>query len=183
MYTREDFIKIAKDNITRDGLESLLKYLDRSDFYIAPASTRYHDSCEGGLVHHSIKVYYKLKDLVKISKKTYTDETLAIVALFHDLCKVNFYKVEMRNSKNEQGQWVKVPYFTVDDKFPFGHGEKSVMLLSENIQLSYDEILAVRWHMGGFEPKENYMSLSSAYEQCELAMLLHCADLLSSHGE
>lgn len=183
MYTREDFIKIAKDNITRDGLDELLKYLDRSDFYIAPASTRYHDSCEGGLVHHSIKVYNKLKDLVKVSKKTYSNETLAIVALFHDLCKVNFYKVEMRNSKNEHGQWVKVPYYTVEDKFPFGHGEKSVMLTNENIKLNYDEILAIRWHMGGFEPKENYMSLSSAYGQCELAMLLHCADLLATYGE
>mgnify|MGYP002507808000 CR=1 FL=1 len=179
MSAKEEFKAIVSSNIRRDGIDKLMAQLEKTDFYTAPASTKYHDSVEGGLVYHSIKVFRALMDLDRDNR--YTAETLAIVALFHDLCKVGFYTVEYRNSKNEQGQWVKVPYYGVKDLFPFGHGEKSCFLILEHMKLSNEELMAVRWHMGGFEPKESYGTLSEAYSQYPLAVMLHMADLSATY--
>lgn len=180
MSVKDEFIAIVKSNIHRDGIDKLMAQLEKTDFYTAPASTKYHDSEEGGLVKHSIKVFRALMELDSVNNM-YRSESLAIVALFHDLCKVGFYTVEQRNSKNEQGQWVKVPFYGVKDQFPFGHGEKSCFLIMEHMQLLPDELMAIRWHMGGFEPKESYGTLSEAYSTYPLAVLMHMADLSATY--
>lgn len=179
MSYKEEFISIAREYIHREDIDEMLINLDKTDFYTAPASTKYHDSEEGGLVKHSIKVF---KYLVELSKGMNIDmESIAIVALFHDLCKVGYYTVEYRNTKDENGKWIKVPYYSVKDQTPLGHGSKSAYLVNESIKLTYDELLAITWHMGGFEPKENYGYVSEAYSQCPLAVLLHMADLKATY--
>lgn len=174
------FKEYANKYIKRDGIDKLLESLSKTDFYTAPASTRFHDSHEGGLVKHSVEVFEHLKNITEKNKTGYDMESVAIVSLFHDICKVHFYKVEMRNSK-ENGKWVKVPYYTVDDKLPLGHGEKSIIMIREFMELSVDEMLAIRWHMGGFVPKEEYLSIGKAYEQCPLALDLHFADMRATY--
>ena len=109
------------------------------------------------------------------------EDTLIIVALLHDICKTNFYKVDYRNAKNERGEWEKVPYYTIDDTIPFGHGEKSVMMLTEYIKLTPEEKYAIRWHMGFSEPKEVYNTLGAAFKRYPLALLLNEADLESTY--
>ena len=128
---KSKFERIVKENIKRDGIDKLMISIDGTDFYTAPASTRYHHSYEGGLVEHSIQVFNRLKkdweDNIELNSK-YTLESIAIVSLFHDLCKMGYYTTEMRNAKID-GKWQKVPYYTVNDLMPLGHGEKSVILL------------------------------------------------------
>lgn len=172
---KEQFIKIYQENIKRNGADKLLEYLMTSDFFTAPASTRFHLSKEGGLVEHSLNVYNRFEcDNL---------ETRAICALLHDVCKTNFYKVEYRNAKDESGQWVKVPYYTIDDTLPYGHGEKSVYIISGFIKLSREEAMAIRWHMGGFDDsvKGGSFALSGAFEKFPLALNLHIADLQASY--
>ena len=167
----------------REGIEELIKFLEKSDFFKAPASTRFHGSFEGGLAEHSYKVYEILKHKVEtnIEKIDIPEETIIIVALLHDICKANFYKVDYRNAKNELGVWEKVPYYTVDDQIPYGHGEKSVMMITEYIKLSPEEKYAIRWHMGYTEPKELYNTIGAAYKKYPLALLMHEADLESTY--
>ena len=179
---KEEFVKLLKE-INREGMEDLLAFLESSDFYTAPASTRFHGNHEGGLLEHSLKVYEILKNKVKYASKeiNVNEDTIKIVALLHDICKVNFYKIDYRNAKNELGVWEKVPYYTVDDQIPYGHGEKSVMMITEYIKLTPEEKYSIRWHMGYTEPKEVYNTLSAAYEKYPLALLLHEADLEATH--
>ena len=166
MSPKEEFITIYKENIRREGDDRLLEYLEKSDFFTAPSSTRYHGSYEGGLVQHSVNVYHCLKDYLsrhrtrELYGMNYSDETIAIVSLLHDVCKINFYTVEMRNKKNEDtGQWEKVPYDAINDTLPYGHGEKSVYILSGffygDSRLTREEAFAIRYHMGfsGIEDK------------------------------
>ena len=167
----------------REGIEDVISFLEKSDFFIAPASTRFHGNYEGGLAEHSLKVYEILKS--KLDKKeidiNVNNDTIIIVALLHDICKCNFYKVEYRNAKNERGDWEKVPYYTVDDTIPYGHGEKSVMMLTEYMKLTNEEKYAIRWHMGFSEPKEQYQTLGIAFKKYPLALLLFEADLESTY--
>lgn len=182
MYDKTDFIEIATSYIKRDGIKELLEQLDSTDFYTAPASTRFHDSVEGGLVHHTVKVWKQLEQEVTLHPElNLSDESVAIVALFHDLCKTGFYKVSTRNVKDESGKWIQVPYYEVDDKFPMGHGFKSVYMVRDFMKLTTDEALAIAWHMNGFVPKEDYMSLSKCYETTPLAVLLAVSDLKASY--
>ena len=175
---QERFEKIAREFIKRDGIDELLGMLRTTDFYTAPASTRYHHSVEGGLAKHTLEVFDHLITDLKWEK--FDKESIAIVALFHDICKIGFYKTEMRNTKDESGKWVKVPYYTVEDIFPYGHGEKSVYLLSQILKLTEEEAMAIRWHMGLGEPKENYMYVQRAFAMYPLALHLHIADMKSS---
>lgn len=183
MDFKKVFIELYKENIKREGSDKLLQYLEtKSDFFTAPASTRFHECYEGGLCEHSVKVYYQLLNEMEteIRNGTVTMESVAIIALLHDLCKINFYTVEMRNKK-EDGKWVQVPFYTVNDQMPYGHGEKSVMLAREFIKLSLEEMMAIRWHMGGYEPKENYQYSSTAYSEYPLALKAHIADLKATY--
>ena len=173
-----EFIEIAKKCIKRAGIDELLENIEKTDFYTAPASRSNHGNYSGGLVDHSINVFQAMKKLVG---DRFDDETIAIVSLFHDLCKIGYYKTEMRNTKDENGKWIQVPYYTIDDRFPYGHGEKSVYMLSEFMRLGTGEMMAIRWHMGGFVPKEEYNTLSKAYEEFPLAMYLHLADMIATY--
>lgn len=179
---KEEFISLLRST-NRDGIEDLIQFLEKSDFYKAPASTRFHGSYEGGLLEHSMKVYEILKYKVKNSvlNLNVSDDTLIIIALLHDICKANFYKVDYRNAKNERGEWEKVPYYTVDDTIPYGHGEKSVMMITEYMKLTVEEKYCIRWHMGFTEPKEVYNTLGQAFKKFPLALILHEADLEATY--
>ena len=174
-------VKELLNKINRPGMTDLMDFLEKSDYYKAPASTRYHGAYEKGLMEHSYKVYEILKEKVEFHKLEVSEETIIIVTLLHDLCKVNFYKIEYRNAKNAKGEWEKVPYFTIDDTIPYGHGEKSVMMLTEYIKLTNEEKYAIRWHMGFSEPKELYGTLGQAFKKYPLALLLHEADMEATY--
>ncbi len=179
---KEEFIRLLRST-NREGMEDVINFLEKSDFFKAPASTRYHGCFEGGLLEHSMKVYELFKDKVEKSviEINTPPESLIIMALLHDVCKANYYKVDYRNAKNSLGEWEKVPYYTVDDTIPYGHGEKSVMMLTEYIKLTNEEKYAIRWHMGFTEPKENYGYLGVAYKKYPIALLLHEADLEATY--
>ncbi len=185
---KEKFIELYSEHIKRPGAEKLLDYLETSDFFTAPASTRFHLSEQGGLVKHSINVYERLLSLCKYEEsrnenfKMPETETIAIVGLLHDICKTNFYGVEMRNRKNEQGVWEKYPCYVVDDKLPYGHGEKSVYIISGFVKLSREEAIAIRWHMGYSDNdfKAGGYSVGNAFGKYPLAVLTHVADLMAS---
>ena len=179
---KEKFIELLKST-NRLGIEDLISFLEKTDFFTAPASTRFHGSFEGGLVKHSLKVYeildYKAKN--NVLKLEIPDDTIKIVSLLHDICKLNFYKVDYRNAKNALGEWEKVPYYTIDDTIPYGHGEKSVMMISEYIKLTPEEKYSIRWHMGYTEPKELYNTIGATYKKYPLALMMHEADLEATY--
>ena len=177
---KEQFIELLKST-NREGIENLLAFLEKTDFYVAPASTKYHGAYKGGLLEHSMKVYEILKEKIKNEKLDVKEDTIIISALLHDICKLNFYKVDYRNAKNEKGEWEKVPYYTIDDTIPYGHGEKSVMMISEYIKLTNEEKYAIRWHMGFTEPKELYTTIGEAYKKYPIALLLNEADLEATY--
>lgn len=177
---KEKMLELLK-SINREGMDKLILFLEKTDFFEAPASTRFHGCYEGGLVEHSIKVYEILSDKIDKSDLEIDSNTIKIVALLHDICKLNYYKVEYRNAKNKNGEWEKVPYYTVDDTIPYGHGEKSVMMLSEFISLTNEEKYAIRWHMGFTEPKELYSTIGMAFKKYPLALLLFESDLESTY--
>lgn len=170
---KKEFINLLK-SINREGMDKLIEFLEGTDFFDAPASTRYHGAWKGGLLAHSMKVYEILKT------KTEDSDSVKIVALLHDICKTNFYKTDYRNVKNN-GVWEQVPYYTVEDNIPYGHGEKSVMMVSEFIKLTPEEKYAIRWHMGFTEPKELYGTLGQAYKKYPLALLTFEADLEATY--
>ena len=188
MDSKQQFIEIYNKYIKREGADKLLDWLIRSDFFEAPASSKFHNARSQGLVDHSINVYYRLRDLVEREKQlhpeliTASDESVAIVGLLHDLCKVNVYKVEMRNVKVD-GNWEKVPYYALDDNMPYGHGEKSVYIINGFIRLTREEAMCINWHMGGFDKRVvgGDYGLSKAYEQYPLACLTNVADMQASY--
>ena len=164
----------------RKGIENLIQWLDNSDFKVAPASTRYHSNHEGGLLEHSLNVYnecIRQKDLIKLFN--IPQDTLIITSLLHDICKVNYYKMDVRNVK-KNGAWVQEPYYTVDDMFPMGHAEKSIIIAQQFIQLSEVEIAMIRAHMGGFV-SDNYFTPSAVYNKYPEAIVLHNADLIATY--
>ena len=181
---RQRFIDIYRANITRDGAEKLLAYLEGSDFFTAPASTRYHGNYEGGLCQHSLNVYDALVDILsrprvkEIYGISYSAESIAIAALLHDLCKVNFYKTELRNVK-KNGVWEAVPYYTIEDNLPYGHGEKSVYIISGYMKLTREEAFAIRYHMG-FSGNEEPGTVGRALEMYPLAHAVSVADMQAS---
>lgn len=182
MDHKQRFIEIYNQYITREGADKFLKYLlsDASDFFTAPASTRFHGAYEGGLVEHSLNVYDCLRGYLERAKSAfgleYSEESVAIVALLHDICKVNCYKVGSRNVKDDNGVWRKVPTYEFDDQLPYGHGEKSVYILSGYLRLTREEAFAIRYHMG-FSGTEDTRNVGSAFEQFPLAFALSVADM------
>lgn len=174
-------IKELLESTNREGIDNVIEFLEKTDFYKAPASTRYHGAYEGGLAEHSFKVYEILDKKIKQSDIEVPEDTIKIASLLHDVCKINFYKTDYRNAKNSMGEWEKVPYYTIEDTIPYGHGEKSVMMLSEYIKLTNEEKYAIRWHMGFSEPKESYGTLGQAFKKYPLALLLFEADLEATY--
>ena len=178
---KDRFIKAYNAAITRQGSKELLDWMLTTDFFTAPASSKFHSAYEGGLCDHSLNVYNVLIERYNDKKP---DETYAIVALLHDLCKAEFYKATMRNVKNETtGAWEKVPYYTIEDKFPFGHGEKSVFLIERFMRLKVEEAIAIRWHMGGFDDaaRGGSYAINGAFEKYPLAVKLHLADIEATY--
>lgn len=182
--------------LRRPGLERLMDYIRKSDFYRAPASTKYHLSCEGGLLLHSLNVLAALQTVLRptndggdtweysIAGKPVAStnwESMVIMALLHDICKTNFYSVSSRNVKNEStGKWEKQPFYTVSDKMPLGHGAKSAMIIKEYMKLTAEEMYAIWWHMG-FTDTEDQATVSQAIRSYPLIWALHTADMMASN--
>ena len=184
MTDRERFIDLYKTHIHREGADKLLEYLDSpaSDFFTAPASTKFHNNVKGGLLQHSLNVYDCLVSYFASERRTkllgledVSDETLAVVALLHDLCKVNVYKESTRNQKDANGVWRQVPYYEFKDELPYGHGEKSVYIISGFMRLSREEAFAIRYHMG-FSTEDDARNVGAAFEMFPLALALSIAD-------
>jgi hypothetical protein len=188
MTKKQEFIDLYKKYIKREGSEELLDFLlsNKSDFFDAPCSTRFHLSRDGGLVEHSINVYECLKAYLErprvkeIYGLDYSDESVAIVALLHDLCKINVYKKTTRNVKDETGKWIQVPSYDFQDDLPYGHGEKSVYIISGFMRLTRDEAFAIRYHMG-FSDTENTRTVGEAFSKFPLAFALSTADMEATY--
>ena len=178
----------------RKGIEDVIKQLYKDHgFFEAPASSAFHLNEPGGLVQHSINVYQtalRVRDLVVEAKpelaERLTDESIAIVALLHDVCKSDVYKIKEKYRKDAQGRWETYRGYDVDySDFPMGHGEKSViMLLRMGLELTDDEMMAIRWHMSAwdlaFQSAEEKSSLNAARERCPLLTVLQAADQISA---
>lgn len=184
---KEEFIGIFRENVKRDGAEKLLEYLTaKSDFFISPASTRFHGAFDGGLALHSLNVYHCLKDYLsrprvkEVYKVSCSEESIAIVALLHDLCKTDTYKRDFRNVKNDAGVWERVPTYRTEDELPYGHGEKSVYMISGFMRLTREEAMAIRWHMG-FSGTEDNNLVGRALEKYPLAFALATADMEATY--
>ena len=161
--------------IHRPGIDGLMKWLEKSDFYQAPASTRFHGSYAGGLLEHSLNVYDELKRILQVYPEVQvSEETIRIVSLFHDLCKANFYTTEKRNRKNAEGRWESYDAYSIQEKFCYGgHGSKSVFIIQSFMGLHPEEAVAVNCHMGVWDGNKD---VSNAYEKVPIAWLLHVAD-------
>jgi len=187
MSTREEFIEIYQKTVQREGAEALLDYLkSKCDFFTSPASARFHGSYAGGLCDHSVNVYHCLTDYLERERVQelygleHTAETIAIVSLLHDLCKVGCYKEGTRNVKGPDGKWQSVPTFQYEDTLPYGHGEKSVYIISGFLRLTREEAMAIRWHMG-FSGGEDPRMVGQALEQYPLAFALSVADMEATY--
>lgn len=201
---KEEFIELAKKYIKRDGIDKVLNWLESTDFYTAPASTQYHLAVEGGLCQHSLNVFHRMVELAQWYFKKYEDvydtqegepevvfngesleeagsfsmENIAVVALFHDICKANCYVKDFKNVKVE-GKWTQQEYWKWDEEFVYGHGTKSVYILQQFMRLYIDEAQAIRFHMGGKEDQlsDSYDRLfAKVYEKSKFAVLLYLAD-------
>lgn len=183
---RNRFVEIYNNNIKRDGAKEFLDFLMTTDFFEAPASSRFHSAVPGGLCFHSLNVYdrfrKKLNDEFNGSSPL-SEESIALIALLHDVCKVNCYKLDFRNVKVD-GEWTKVPYYAyADDHLPYGHGEKSVYMISGFMKLSREEAMAINWHMGGFDKRVlgGSYDLSSAFYLYPTACILHSCDMEATY--
>ena len=186
MTNKEKFIEIYNACITREGADKLLEYIEnKTDFFTAPASTRFHGAYEGGLLEHSLNVYSCLVDFLARPRMKelygiqYSDESIAIAALLHDLCKINFYGPGTRNVK-ENGVWKTVPSYTINDTLPYGHGEKSAYIVSGFMRLTRDEAFAIRYHMG-FSTNDDPGTVGKALEMFPLAFALTVADMEAAY--
>ncbi|MCI8478367.1 MAG: hydrolase [Oscillospiraceae bacterium] len=187
MSAKEEFIAIYTEQIKRDGADALLDYLqNKSDFFTAPASAKFHGSYAGGLCEHSLNVYHCLVDYLarprvqELYGLEYSSESIAVVALLHDLCKIGCYKAGSRNVKGPDGKWKAVPTFFYEDPLPYGHGEKSVYIVGGYLRLSREEAMAIRWHMG-FSGSEDPRLVGQALEQYPLAFALSVADMEATY--
>ena len=188
--TKETIISLL-ESTKRLGIEKVIEYLNNSDFFTAPASTKYHSSFEGGLAEHSFNVYTILKDKVSsLYPEKLSIDTVIITALLHDVCKINFYKKEKKNVKKgtklnqwgkEVANWVEEEVYVIDELFPYGHGSKSVYLLNKMIELTDLEALMINFHMGFTEPKDSWIHLNNALNKHPEIILLHTSDLEASY--
>ena len=180
--------------INRPGVDKLMGYIRGSDFYTAPASTKYHLSCEGGLLQHSLNVLDALWGLLYRNGDgpweyvaagrvvaEIPEESVTITALLHDICKTYFYGTSTRNVKNDNtGKWEKVPYYTIEDKMPLGHGPKSAMIIKQYMELTTPEMYAIWHHMGMTGDQINDNAVGASFEKYPLALALHTADMMVS---
>ncbi len=184
---REEFIKIFQENIKREGAAELLEWIKKTDFFVAPASTKFHSAVAGGLCYHSLQTYKRFKQNLENEygeelKNKVTDETIAIISLLHDICKIDCYKLDYRNVK-VNNEWTKQPYYSYNEQLPYGHGEKSVYMISGFMKLTREEALAINWHMGGFDARVlgGSYSLGTAFSQYPLCVIFHISDIQASY--
>ena len=202
---REYFERLFTEQVKRPGAAELLEWLRKSDFYEAPASTRFHLARPGGLVEHSLHVYERLKQLCECETlnnpafKAPPTESVAIVGLLHDICKVGVYIQEPKNQKTYDPQkvaaassyqvkhdqlgdfiWETVIGYRFEDSLCFGHGEKSAYIISSFMKLTREEAFAIRYHMGPWREGEG-QDASKAYDMFPLALLTHLADMMAAH--
>ncbi|HIY21434.1 MAG TPA: hydrolase [Candidatus Flavonifractor merdigallinarum] len=187
MSAQGEFLELYQTYIRREGADALLDYLsNKSDFFTAPASARFHGSYAGGLCDHSVNVYHCLRDYLERERVKelygleYSDESVALVSLLHDVCKIGCYKQSTRNVKGPDGKWQSVPTYFYEDNLPYGHGEKSVYILSGFLRLTREEAMAIRWHMG-FSGDEDKRLVGQAFQQYPLAFALSLADMESTY--
>lgn len=188
---RDRFIEICHTYIHREGIKELLEYLDSTDFFIAPASTKYHGSWEGGLVEHTLNVYYELDCFLRYLYQDtdyheyWTDESIAIVSLFHDLCKIGRYKTDVKNVKDSvTGVWESKTVYTFNNDYEcMGHGSKSLSIVQSYIKLTDEEKYAIFGHMGMYDTSNYYncTDVSNGFKRNTLAFALHMADMISTH--
>lgn len=195
---KEKYMAYCRQYIKRDGIEELLSYLDgKTDFFAAPSSTKFHLNTPGGLCQHSINVFetaMKINETILRPKQEageclftepLKEESIAIAALFHDLCKCGLYHQTEKWKKDENNKWVSYIGYELKDEFPFGHGEKSCYIINFYLKLRKEELLAIRWHMGMYDVSENgssgRYSFYSACDMTPLVLLLQMADMSSSH--
>jgi len=195
---KAQFLSLCREYIHRDGIDGLLDYLEnKTDFFTAPSSTSFHLNEDGGLCQHSINVFRAAMTLnsgivapaIEAGTSAFTTplptESIALAALFHDVCKTKICRKAERWKKDENGRWVSYPGYEIQDEFPFGHGEKSCVILGWFVRLRQEELLAIRWHMGMFDMAEPGSSSRYAYraamERSPLVSLLQCADLIASN--
>ena len=178
----------------RDGIDNLINFIRKSDFYTAPAYTKYHSCHEGGLLEHSMYVYDCLLNLMKTppwNQFEFAEDSMIISALLHDVCKTYFYVVETKNKKeysehgsktDSQGKfdWVSYQGYTINDQYPYGHGEKSVMMIENFIRLTPEERYAIRWHMGFSDQFVDSKTLSAAIKKYPLILALSTSDMAAS---
>lgn len=189
MEAKDEFLEIFYDNIERDGSEKLLEWLEKSDFFVAPASSSRHNAFKGGLCQHSINVYKRLLNLVQMEfgndwNKIVSSESIAVMGLLHDVCKVDTYKEDYKNVKDESGNWIKKPYYKIEDSLPYGHGEKSVYIISAFMKLTREEALAINWHMGEYDQRVknggSYL-MADVFYKYPICFLMHLADLTATY--
>lgn len=207
---KQEFIEVYQSNIKREGADKLLEWLCDSDFFEAPASTKYHGSYPGGLAQHSLNVYRQLVSLLERGqqyggKTDYSAESVAIAALLHDVCKAEFYEPEFRNvktydpsevaemktkepytvKKDGGGEffWKNVRQYKVNELLPLGHGEKSVIIVQQFMHLTLDEVYAIRAHMGGWDTsvKGGDRFIGEIFATSELALFTHIADMMANY--
>lgn len=171
---KEEFLALCRDHIHREGLEDLLSWLQKADFFTAPASTRYHGAYEGGLCEHSMDVFRMALKGMSGYELELSLESVAIATLFHDLCKVNFYKVDKKNQK-VNGEWMEVPFYTIEEKYTFGgHGAKSVFLVQQFMKLRTDEAAAINCHMGATPGGDAVRDSSNAFQKYPFGLDYTC---------
>ena len=187
MDNKELFIDVYNKYIKREGSQQLLDFLLKSDFFVAPASTQFHSAFEGGLCSHSINVFNRFLNMIKNEygddfEEKVSYETIAICSLLHDVCKIDTFKLDTKNKKVD-GSWVQVPFYTVEDNLPYGHGEKSVYIISGFMRLTREEAMIINWHMGGFDARVRggSFSLSEAFYRFPLAVMFHTCDMLATY--
>lgn len=190
LETKQMFVENLLMSTNRKGMENVIEFLKTTDFYYAPASTNYHSNMKYGLMNHSILVYsvameYK-KALIASDPKLedrLSDESIAIATILHDICKCCFYVETTKWKKDSNGQWESYIGYDVQDTFPMGHGEKSVIMLQKlGLELTVEEMLAIRYHMGMFSDagQELRLSQGQAARECALVPLLQMADYSAS---
>ena len=188
MNKKDEYIALLKST-NRQGIDECLLVLEQLGFFTAPASTKFHLNTDGGLVEHSLnvcKVALRIRETMIELDNTLAaklpKESIIIAALLHDVCKSDIYKKTIKRHKNNNGVWVDMEGYDVDySNLPLGHGEKSVMMISEYMKLTSEEKYAIRWHMGYTEPKELYNTIGAAYKKYPLALLVFEADLEATY--
>lgn len=180
----QEKVLLLLNSVKREGMQNLIDWLKTTDYFTAPAAQSHHSNFEGGLISHCLKVYKVFKDNCERHKTkiNLSEESIIIISLLHDLCKVNFYKPikKMAKSESSNNQWVYIPAYEIEEEFPYGHGEKSVDIIRDFIKLTDEEKLCIRWHMGPYEGEIKWRDFGNACDKYDSVYLFHVSDNISS---